>query len=300
MRGNKKKILVLSGGGAHTVTYLGVWQFIHEKIYREGEIDERYIPDYIVGTSGGALFGCFMAARKNGRLLSGREIKEELIKQKPWKLVSINAIEKLINLFSWGLIDIKRIRRRIKSVLEEYNIDWNTFTKPKYECVVTNLTEGKRQYIPTDSAMDLDAAITASITVPGIFTPLWYSTGSKVEKHCYVDGGVCEGFPVKAALRMGRENVKIMAISPFSEPKCHDIDRLKQYLMAIFHTLLDSKQEDMRSLLSEDHGDIHLVTGSFASSLLDFRLTTINKNYDRGYEIAQENEEKITKFFVEE
>ncbi len=294
------KILVLSGGGAHTTTYLGIWQFIHEKIYGNNGVDERYIPDYIVGTSGGALFGCFMAARKNGRLLNGKEIKDELIKQKPWKLVRGKPILKAISLLTgWGLVDIERVRKRIKGVLNKYNINWDTFTKPKYECVVTNLIHGEREYIngSGEPAMDLDIALSASIAVPGVFKPVEYCRGG--ETYYYVDGGVCEGFPVRAALKLNK-NSKIMALSPFGKPGYHKIDTGMDYVLALFHTLLHSKQEDMEELLRKKRGDFHLVTGSFAFNMLDFSISTINKNFQLGYRVAEDNEEKIDEFFIED
>lgn len=288
----KKKVLVLSGGGAHTTTYLGVWQFIYEKIQE----DERYIPDYIIGTSGGALFGCLMAARKDGEPFSGEEIRKELIRQRPWELFKITPIKWAANMiFSWGLVDIEKIRGRIRKILEKYGIDWQSFTKPRYRCIVTDLSEGRRKYIPIDMAMELDAAIAASIAIPGVFKPIWYG---KKERHCYVDGGVCEGFPVKAALEIGRRKVKIMAVSPFNASHCYSINTLLDYFSSLFHTLLHCKQKDMEYLLNEKYGDFHLITGSYAKGLMDFSKATINKNFKRGLQVAMEYEEKIDEFFT--
>ena len=68
----REKILVCSGGGAHTTSYIGLWKYLYD--------EHNYRPDRIVGTSGGALFGCFMAAG-----ISSEEMEKTFKKYKPWK-----------------------------------------------------------------------------------------------------------------------------------------------------------------------------------------------------------------------
>ena len=284
----REKILVCSGGGAHTTSYLGLWRHIYD--------EHNYRPDCIVGTSGGALFGCFMAAG-----ISSKEMEETFKKYKPWKEFRIAPFLWMADfLFYWGLVRIQKIQRLLDKIFDEFDVDWNSFSETKFQCVVTDLNDGKRKYIPKDLDMDLSTAITASIAIPGIFEPVWIK-GSDGVKHCFVDGGVCEGYPVKAALQHGRDNVKIFAISPFdvTQKREYTFEKKMQYARVLYRTLLDAKGEDMIDLLEPDLGDYYLPTGFKSEHVLDFDWETVKTNINLGYETAKKNHNEIRKFFEE-
>lgn len=309
--------MVLSGGGAHTTTYPGVWQVIHDRIYAGNGRDEDYIPDHIIGTSGGALFGCLMAVKKEGRLLSGESIKEKFKAQKPWEMVRIPAPgEGLHFLLDWGLIDIQKIIQEVDKVLSEYDITWESLDRPAFRCVIADLTSGIRRYVTRDSGLSLATAVGASIAIPGVFTPVWARLNPSQEKHCLVDGGVCEGLPLGAALQLAPEDaqrtVKILAVSPFKEvlgekeegETCgggkeeYDIKDLREYLQALYRTLVDNKACDMVKLLEYSGVEsVRVYTGSRARNALDFSPETIEENYMLGRDAAHENREAIDGFF---
>ena len=282
----RKKILACSGGGAHTTSYIGFWKYVYD--------EKKYQPDCIYGTSGGALFGCFMAAG-----LSAQEIGDAIEKYKPWKHFRIAPLMRLTNfVFHWGLVRINKIEGLLEEILNDYNITWDSFKDTEFQCVVTDVNDGKRRYVPQDVYMKLSTAISASIAIPGIFEPVRTSMADGT-KHYFVDGGVCEGYPIKAALQRGRKNVKIFAISPFDLTHSRDytFTRKLQYAHALYRTLLDAKGEDMIDLLDANKGDYYLPTGYESSHVLDFDLETIKKNIDLGYHTAKESKEKINDFF---
>lgn len=282
----KEKILACSGGGAHTTSYIGFWKYIYD--------ERHYRPDCIIGTSGGALFGCFMAAG-----LTGKEIEDAIQKYKPWKHFRVAPMLWIADfLFYWGLVRIKKIQRLLDQILKEYGIDWDSFTETEFQCVVTDLTDGKRKYIPNDMKLDLSTAISASIAIPGIFEPVWIKD-NEGQKQCLVDGGVCEGYPIKAALQRGREKVKIFAISPFDllQKREYVFERKMQYARILYRTLLDAKGEDMIDLLDEELGDYYLPTGFKSDHVLDFDWDVVRANIMLGYDAAKNADEKIKRFF---
>jgi predicted acylesterase/phospholipase RssA len=283
---NREKVLVCSGGGAHTTSYIGFWKFVHDECH--------FTPDRIIGTSGGALFGCFMAAG-----ISSDEMEEAFQRYKPWKQFRVAPMLWMADfLFYWGLVRIQKIQRLLDKIFHEYDINWDSFTDTKFQCVVTDLNDGKRKYIPNDMEMDLTTAITASIAIPGIFEPVWFEVKNG-EKHCFVDGGVCEGYPVKAALQKGREHVKIFAISPFdiNSQREYTFKNKMQYARILYRTLLDAKGEDMIDLLDENLGDYFLPTGYKSEHVIDFDWDIVKSNINLGYETAKKNKEKIIEFF---
>ena len=123
-------IIVCSGGGVHTTSYIGFWKFIYD--------EHHYRPDFIVGTSGGALLVCFMAAG-----ITANEIEKLIEKYKPWKHFRIAPMICIADfLFYWGLVRIKKIQRLIDQILDEYDIDWHRFSETGFQCVVTDLNQG--------------------------------------------------------------------------------------------------------------------------------------------------------------
>jgi predicted acylesterase/phospholipase RssA len=287
MNSERKKVLVCSAGGAHTTSYIGFWKYV---------FDERgYRPDSIVGTSGGALFGCFMAAG-----LKSEDMRNALHLYKPWKFFRVAPFRWIFDfMLYWGLIRIKDIHQLLKDILNHYDIDWNSFSKTKFQCVVTDLSDGTRKYIPQDMDLPLATAVTASIAIPGVFEPVWVS-GDDGRRHCLVDGGVCEGYPVKAALKMGRERIKILAISPFdlTEKRRYEFSKKMRYGRMIYRTLLDAKGEDMIELLDESLGDCYLPTGFVSNHVIDFDKDVIEKNIQIGYEQTKNARVNIDGFFL--
>jgi len=282
----KIKAIALSGGGAHTLSYLGLWKYIHD--------DHHYCPDIISGTSGGALCGCFMAAG-----LDATVIKKKILEINPKHLFQIAPARWLTHFVSsWGIVNTDKIQEMIKDTLDEFDITWDSFQDTKFQCVVTDLNDGSRVYCPDELDMPLDVAITASIAIPGVFEPIRYGSSHK-EAHFYVDGGVCEGFPIKSLVEDDFSDFKIMAVthSDPREKKHIQISKLSEYFQALSNAVLSSKSVDMLDLLDSDRGDIILFTGSQAKKALDFSKETIEKNFALGYERANKYSKEIDAFF---
>lgn len=281
----QKKAMALSGGGAHTISYVGVWKYIHDEM--------GYTPDLISGTSGGALFGCFMAAG-----LDATKIRDVLIELKPWQYFPLRPMKWISHLFSeWGALDIQQVRTCLQENLNKFDIDWNSFKNTEFRCVVADISDGTYRYIPNQMHMPLDIAVSASVAIPFVFEPIWYPE-NETNKHCYVDGGLCEGFPIRCALE-NNENTKILAMSPFDPKKIrkNTIQLGIQYPKAMYKTLLNCQKEMTLQFLDKERGDIEFYCGSIAKNGLDFNKRTIEKNFKLGYNAAVKNRKQIDAFF---
>ena len=148
--------------------------------------------------------------------------------------------------------------------------------------------------------LDLSTAIAASIAIPSIFEQVWVKD-KLGRKHCLVDAGVCEGYPIKAALEKVREQVKILALSPFdlTQKREYVFERKMQYARFLYRTLMDAKGEDMIDLLDEQYGDYYLPTGFKSEHVLHFDWDVIKTNIYLGYAAAKHADEHIKKFFEE-
>jgi len=173
---SKKVGLVLGSGSARGWAHLGVIQALAEAGVRV---------DYVAGTSIGALVGAFYAA---GKIETLRNIILELDRKQIALLFDMVFPKS-------GLIDGKKIADSVREHISEKNI--GELSLPL--CVIcTDLNTGCEVNIQDG---DIIEAIRASISVPGIFTPV------KKNGIFLVDGGLVNPVPVNVSRRMGADLV---------------------------------------------------------------------------------------------
>ena len=168
--------LALGSGSARGWAHMGVIK----------ALTEACIPvDYIAGTSIGAVVGAVHASGKIGAL-------EDVILQLDWK--QIGSFLDVVFPKS-GLIDGNKISEFIRSHVETKNIE----DLPLPFCAVsTDLETGSEVVIQEGDTIE---AVRASISVPGIFTPV------KKDDMILVDGGLVNPVPVSVVREMGADFV---------------------------------------------------------------------------------------------
>ncbi len=168
--------LALGGGAARGWSHIGVIEAL-----REAGIE----PQVIAGTSMGALVGGAYAA---GRLDALRD----------WALAcDWRAIAGLLDVSfaSGGLIDGRRIQRFLAGI----GLDGRIEDLPlPYAAVATHLLDGREIWLENGP---LDAAIRASIAMPGIISP------TLIEDRWLVDGGLVNQVPVSTCRALGADFV---------------------------------------------------------------------------------------------
>uniref|UniRef100_A0A6C0H8Y7 PNPLA domain-containing protein n=1 Tax=viral metagenome TaxID=1070528 RepID=A0A6C0H8Y7_9ZZZZ len=180
--------LCLSGGGIKGLAFISAIDHLSNIKY----IDLNIIKNY-VGTSIGAII-CFLLSIKYTPV----ELKHFIIN------FNFNYVNQKINisniLLHYGFIDGHKYIFILKKFLEnKYNIlditfnDHYLLTNNKLTIIGTNFTKGTEKifdYINTPN-MSILLAIRISISIPIIFTPIFY------EDEYYIDGGVTNNFPLK-------------------------------------------------------------------------------------------------------
>lgn len=172
--------LVLSGGGARGYAHVGVWRAI-----LESGVDV----DHFGGTSMGALLAAAFAMgipydeamRLSARMTNPRRLFD-------------------FTLPVAALFRSKKLHRFVTELYGERQIEdlWTPFF-----CMACNLTTAERLLIRRGS---LAAAIRASISIPGVFTPVI------IDGQLVVDGGVMDNFPVDV-MRAEARSERIIAVN---------------------------------------------------------------------------------------
>ncbi len=175
--GKTKIGLALGSGGARGSAHVGVLRVLEENHIR---------PDVITGTSMGAQIGGLYAAGMSTSDLvdtwesvSFAKVARTLLPTVPWSGWSSGS--SIVNIVHRLIGDIK---------IEDLLI--------KYGAVATDLETGL-PYTITEG--EVARAVRASLSVPGLFTPVW------IDGHLLIDGGVTNPLPVNTARQLGADVV---------------------------------------------------------------------------------------------
>ena len=169
--------LALGSGGARGGAHLGVLKALQELQVRV---------DLVAGTSIGALVGGFFAA---GRLVELTEVALHL----DWRQALYYFLE--VNVPRSGLIDGHRVRDFVRRHVREVRVEQLALP---FRAVATDLFSGREVVLDRG---DLIEAIRASVSIPGMFTPVCR------EGFALVDGGLVNPLPVSVVRAMGADVV---------------------------------------------------------------------------------------------
>jgi len=205
---NLKVALVLGGGGAKGIAHIGVL-----KALEEAEVEV----DIITGTSMGAIIGGFYASgltveeieaivtggqwEKGFSDLSSRtELPMELKQVDHQELTPFEfGITSTGSVLPQGMLEGQNILAVFREVLPDY---WRykhfDFLPIPFRAVATDVTTGKA-YVLKEG--DLSMALRASMSIPGMFSPVKY------QGKLLVDGGIANNLPVDLAKEMGADIV---------------------------------------------------------------------------------------------
>ncbi len=178
--------LALSSGGARGAAHVGVLKVLEEA---------GIVPEIIVGASMGAELG--------GAYAAGIPISEL---EGLWQSSSFSRVVKsLLPTIPWsGWSSGNAIRRFLRDLLGNRTIEELPI---RFAAVVTDLESGLPITLTEGSLVE---AIRASLSVPGLFTPVW------LNGHLCIDGGVSNPLPVDTARTLGADVV--IAVDVLVEP----------------------------------------------------------------------------------
>ncbi len=175
--------LALGSGGARGWAHLGVLQALKEKNIQV---------ECVAGTSMGSVVGAFLAA---GRAEALRELALDL----DWKRLRQFFWE--VSLSRSGLTDGKKLLEETRKMLGVR--EFRELSLP-FRAVATDLDTGGEVVLGSGNLLE---AVRASISIPGVFSPVW------VGRRLLVDGGLVNPVPVNVAREMGAQVVIAVDVS---------------------------------------------------------------------------------------
>lgn len=203
----KKVAVVLSGGGAKGMAHIGALKVI----------ERAHIPiDYIVGTSMGAIVGGLYAIGYNSEKLDsmvrvqdwtflltdkvsreGQGFKDR--EKQDTYILSVPLRKKKGQELAGGLIRGQNLVNLFTKLTVGYHdsIDFSTLQIP-FACVATNIVDNSEVDMYSGN---LSTAMRASMSIPGVFTPI------RQDSMVLVDGGLRNNYPVDIARKMGADVV---------------------------------------------------------------------------------------------
>lgn len=185
-----KRGLILEGGGMRGLFTCGVTDLMMEK-----EISF----DGIIGVSAGAAFGCNM---KSGQM--GRALRYNLAYCNDPRYCSIRSLIKTGDLFGADFC-----YRELPEVLDPFDVDAFQASPTEFYVVVTNIETGKAEYHRCDLGNGEDLPwIRASASMPLVSRIVEIDGGS------YLDGGIADSIPLRAAEDLGFEGNVVVLTQP--------------------------------------------------------------------------------------
>ena len=265
--GSRPKIaLVLSGGGARGAAHVGVLQVLEEL---------RVPVDFIVGTSMGAVVGgIYSTGATTGELaklstaMDWKEIfTEKIPRDKKFyrrkadrgnylATIRVDAQKGLV--IPSGIVSGKKLDLVLRSLTLGAGSDFDAFPVP-FRSVAADIETGEMVVLGKG---DLAKCVTASMAIPGIFSPV------EIDGRMLVDGGVSRNLPIDVARDLGADVVIAVNISTplYKRDKLSNFFSISDQTMGFLTTRnVDDQVKTLRPcdiLITPDMKDI--TTMSFA------------------------------------
>ena len=288
--------LVLAGGGAKGIAHVGVIKVL----------EEMRIPiDHVAGTSMGSLIGGLYASGMSSDQLEKLILElnwDDLFKDDPdrrdlsfrrKKDDSAFLIDMPVGYRNGkltrprGMIEGQKINLLIKSlVFPARDVeDFDDLPIP-FRAVAADIENGEPVILGSGS---LDQALRASMSIPGVFSPV------EIDNHLLVDGGIALNLPVKVARDMGAEVLIVVDLTvPLKKKENLNTGLAILGQSAEFLTRWNVQQQ--LATLSESDVRIHPVMGDITTA--DF--TRGDESIPIGEKAARQAADELRKYSLSE
>jgi NTE family protein len=185
--------LVIGSGGIKCIASIGLLKVLER---------EQLLPDVIIGSSGGSLFGAVFAAGEHPDRIEEKVLK--MWKKEEFRDISYLDLPKLFfpKLFRYnemfGLVRGNRIEKIFRTHFQD--MPFGQCTIP-LQIVATDFFSGETVVLDTGSIAE---AVRASIGIPLFFQPKY------IGGHVLVDGGISNPLPIDVAIRYGADIIIAM------------------------------------------------------------------------------------------
>lgn len=247
---NSKKIgLALGGGSVLGATHIGVLKALEENNIK---------PDYIAGTSIGAIIGALYAFGKNSEEI------EKIALDLGWTDISS------ISLSKYALLSNKKLGKLLIKNIGDVNIE---DSKIPLSIVATDIETGKKVALKKGN---LGRAVIASSCLPGVFVP------EEIDDKLLIDGGVVENVPVKTVAEMGADH--IIGVDLYGNYKGRKPDSVLGVLINAFNYLMaastNNQTEDADVMIKPELSSFSKVKTKHIKALIEIGYKEAKKNLD--------------------
>ena len=179
--------LVLEGGAKRGIYTAGVLDVF---------LEHGIITDGVIGVSAGAIHGCSYVAKQ-----LGRSIRYNIKYNDDYRFMSFKSLLK-----TGSVVDTDFAYHELPEKLDPF--DHNTFENSniKFYATCTNLKTGKAEYVLCPNLKEhYINYLRASASMPLV------SQIVELDNNCYLDGGIADSIPLKAAFDLGyKKNIVVL------------------------------------------------------------------------------------------
>jgi NTE family protein len=261
--------LVLGSGGIRCIASIGLLKVLHR---------EQIIPDVIVGSSGGSLFGAVFAIGEHPdeieRLVLKMWQKKEFRDIKYFDILKMFFPKLLRFNESFGLIRGDRIEKIFQEYFQGLSIE---NAKIPLKIVATDFLTGEEVVLDKGPIAE---AVRASISIPVLFQP------KKIAGRTLIDGVMSNPLPVNVATRHGADIIIAMG---FETPTFSTIDspiKTLLQLTGISNNNLLSVNQAMHHITH--HYEIIMVYPEFSGELYLFEVERIPELIESGEQATRQ------------
>ncbi len=213
-------VLALGGGGGRGLAHIGVFEVLEE---------HGLVPDAIIGTSIGALFGAMYAVNPSAERMKRRTL--EYLRSEPFKRVNLPVIQEAERQDeSWLARFVALARQTVLytraatdlAILDDIALfevadlftegrDFCDASIPMYVTAV-EFPGGECRIFSCEESVPMERAIAASMAIPGVFAPV------EIEGQHYVDGGLASEIPAREARMLASDSQLVVAVNVGARP----------------------------------------------------------------------------------
>ena len=171
-------------------------------IYTAGVLDELQNTDIkidaIIGVSMGSLIAVNYLSNQPGRAL-----RYNLKYCKDKRYISMHSF-----LRTGNLVNKEFAYYEIPDTLDPFDYETYQKSKTKLYCTVTNVENGKAEYIEIQDAKEQIEVLRAGSAMPGV------SKIVEIDSKKYLDGGIADSIPVQKAISLGYDKIIVVQTRP--------------------------------------------------------------------------------------
>jgi len=186
--------LVLEGGAMRGMYTAGVLDTF---------MDNNIKIDGIVGVSAGALFGVNYFSKQKGRVI--RYSKKYCRDLRYMSLPSL--------IFTGNIVNKHFAFYKVSQKLDIFDNETYVKNKKEFYAVVTNIENGKAEYLKIDNCIEQLEALRASSAMP------MASKVVEINNKKYLDGGISDSIPIDKCLELGYDKIIVVLTRPLNYRK---------------------------------------------------------------------------------